>query len=78
MTSSEGSEGTYCPTPEVLFLTYEEMKADLPGVVGRVAAFLGRQLTVEQVGEGVEGRVSESAQGTSASRRHTSAALYWH
>jgi len=35
--------------PQVLFLTYEEMKADLPGVVGRVAAFLGRQLTVEQV-----------------------------
>lgn len=27
--------------PQILFVTFEEMKADLPSVIGRVAAFLG-------------------------------------
>lgn len=33
----------------VLLLTYEEMHADLPAVVLRVAAFLGKELTEQQV-----------------------------
>ena len=33
----------------VLLLTYEEMHADLPTVVSRVAAFLGKELTAQQV-----------------------------
>lgn len=33
----------------VLFLTYEEMHADLPAVVRKVAAFLGKKLTATQV-----------------------------
>jgi hypothetical protein len=33
----------------VLFLTYEEMHADLPAVVRRVAAFLGKEMTPVQV-----------------------------
>jgi len=35
--------------PNVLLLTYEEMHADLPAVVRKVAAFLGRELTGQQV-----------------------------
>lgn len=33
----------------ILFMTFEEMKADLPGVVRKVAAFLGKQMSEEEV-----------------------------
>ena len=33
----------------LLFLTYEEMKSDLAGVVSRVANFLGKTLSPKQV-----------------------------
>lgn len=35
--------------PRVLFLTYEEMKSDLPAVLHKVADFLGKKLTDEDV-----------------------------
>ena len=34
--------------PNVLFLTYESMRADLPGTVDRIAAFMGVTLTAEE------------------------------
>ncbi|XP_037071830.1 luciferin sulfotransferase-like [Pollicipes pollicipes] len=37
--------------PNMLFLFYEDMKRDMPGTLRRVAAFLGKQLTDEQVGQ---------------------------
>ena len=33
----------------MLFITYEEMKSDLAGVVSRVASFLGKTLSPKQV-----------------------------
>lgn len=33
----------------LLFLTYEQMKADLPGTVARIAALMGVELTVEEL-----------------------------
>lgn len=38
----------------LLFLTYEEMKADLPGTVDRMARFMGVDLTPEEQGRVVE------------------------
>ncbi len=40
--------------PNILLLTYEAMHADLGGVVSKVAAFLGKQLTAPQVATIVE------------------------
>ncbi|CAE8592221.1 unnamed protein product [Polarella glacialis] len=40
--------------PNVLFLTYEDLHQDLHGEVGKVANFLGRSLTPEQVNRIVE------------------------
>jgi hypothetical protein len=34
--------------PNVLFMTYESMRADLPGAVGKIAALLGVDLTAEE------------------------------
>ena len=35
--------------PNILFITFEEMKRDLPSVIRRTAAFLNKTLTDEQV-----------------------------
>lgn len=35
--------------PNVLFLTYEQLKQDLAGVIRRTAAFLGKQMDDDQV-----------------------------
>nr|WEM02052.1 sulfotransferase 3 [Vargula tsujii] len=35
--------------PNMLFLFYEDMKADLPGVIKKVADFVGKSLTEEQI-----------------------------
>ena len=35
--------------PNILFITFEEMKSDLPSVIRRTAEFLGKTLTEEQV-----------------------------
>ena len=35
--------------PNILLLTYEEMHADLPAVVAKIAAFLSKELTSQQV-----------------------------
>jgi hypothetical protein len=40
--------------PNVLFLTYESMRADLPGAVDRIAAFMGVALTPEERADVVE------------------------
>jgi len=37
--------------PNMLFLFYEDMKRDLPGTLRRVASFLGKSLTDEQVSQ---------------------------
>jgi hypothetical protein len=34
--------------PNVLFLTYEQMRSDLPAAVDKIAAFMGVQLTLEE------------------------------
>ena len=34
--------------PNVLFLTYEQMRADLPGTVDKIAALMGVALTAER------------------------------
>ena len=35
--------------PNILFITYEEMKANLPAVIRKTAKFLGKSLTDEEV-----------------------------
>lgn len=35
--------------PNILFITYEDMKKDLPSVITKVANFLGKELTEEEV-----------------------------